>query len=61
MSRDSMQPTLVSLVFRIDKEKLDAVKALAKDTRITQSNYLREAVADVLMKHADELKPGGES
>lgn len=44
-------PRLVSVVFRVPKSKLDAVKALSNATRVRQSEYLREAISDVLVKH----------
>lgn len=50
-----MSQKLVSLVFRIHREKLDEVKALSKETRVRQSEFLREAVADLLLKHEAKL------
>lgn len=41
---------LVSVVLRLRREKLEALKKLSKDTRIRQSEYLREAIEDVLTK-----------
>lgn len=46
---------LVSLVFRLPRAKLERLAALAKSTRIRQSEFLREAIADLLKKHAHAL------
>jgi predicted DNA-binding protein len=47
---DSLErPT--SLVFRVRRSRLDALKALSRETRILQSKYLREAIADLLEKY----------
>lgn len=43
---------MVSVVFRLPREKLEAIKALSAKTRIRQSEYLREAIADMLVKRA---------
>lgn len=48
------QGKLVSVVFRLPRAKSDAVDALAKETRIRRSEFLREAIADVLRKHGVE-------
>jgi predicted DNA-binding protein len=42
---------LTSLVFRIPKHRLEMLKELSKKTRIRQSEYLREAIADLLSKY----------
>lgn len=42
---------LTSLVFRIPRERLELIKGLARKTRVRQSEYLREAVADLLAKY----------
>lgn len=42
---------LTSVVFRLSREKLEALKALSRATRIRQSEYLREAIADLLAKY----------
>lgn len=44
---------LVSLCFRIPKAHLEAVKALSRSTRVSQSNYMREALADLLAKYEE--------
>lgn len=46
---------LVDVVMRLPRAKNDALSALAKDTRIRKSEYLREAIADLLAKHSEEL------
>lgn len=52
MSRDV---PLVSLVFKVPKHKLARLQELAKRTRIRQSEYLREAIADLLAKYEDKI------
>jgi hypothetical protein len=42
---------LLSLVFRLERHKLEALKDLSRSTRIRQSEYLREAIADLLGKY----------
>jgi predicted DNA-binding protein len=49
------QPRLTSVVFRLSREKLDALKDLSRTTRIRQSEYLREAISDLLTKYEDRL------
>lgn len=44
---------LVSLCFRIPKAHLEAVKALARSTRVSQSEYMREALVDLLAKYEE--------
>ena len=48
-------PRLASLVFRLSREKLDALKELSRNTRIRQSEYLREAISDLLVKYEERL------
>jgi predicted DNA-binding protein len=48
-------PRLTSVVFRLSREKLDALKELSRSTRIRQSEYLREAISDLLMKYEEQL------
>jgi hypothetical protein len=45
-------PTLVSVVFRLPRTSSDALNHLAQDTRVRKSEYLREAISDVLAKHS---------
>jgi Ribbon-helix-helix domain len=52
-------PRLASVVFRLTRDRLEALKALSRATRIRQSEYLREAIADVLTKHGAPLGPFG--
>lgn len=42
---------LVSLVFRIPRSHLELLKELSQKTRIRQSEYLREAIEDLLVKY----------
>jgi len=48
-------PRLTSVVFRLNREKLDTLKDLSRVTRIRQSEYLREAISDLLEKYEDRL------
>jgi hypothetical protein len=51
MNISHTSPRLTSVVFRLTRERLEALKALSRATRIRQSEYLREAISDVLTKH----------
>ena len=46
-------PRLTSIVFRLNRDRLDALKELSRETRIRQSEYLREAINDLLEKYED--------
>ena len=46
------QSRLTSVVFRLTKDRLEALKALSRTSRIRQSEYLREAIGDLLTKYA---------
>ena len=46
---------LTSVVFRLNRDRLDALKDLSKATRIRQSEYLREAIDDLIGKYEDRL------
>jgi|GEM_PF-1491769 len=46
---------LLSVVFRLNETKLHSLKQLAQKTRIRQSEYLREAIADLLSKYHGSL------
>ncbi|MBJ6762359.1 hypothetical protein DRW03_08390 [Corallococcus sp. H22C18031201] len=50
-----MNPRLTSVVFRLNREKLDALKELSRATRIRQSEYLREAISDLLSKYEERV------
>ena len=50
------QSRLTSVVFRLTKDRLEALKSLSRGTRIRQSEYLREAIADLLTKYAVPLE-----
>ena len=52
-------PRLTSIVFRLTRDRLEALKTLSRTTRIRQSEYLREAIADVLAKHNAPSVPYG--
>jgi predicted DNA-binding protein len=51
----SETPRLTSVVFRLNREKLESLKELSRGTRIRQSEYLREAISDLLEKYEDRL------
>jgi predicted DNA-binding protein len=42
----------------LTQEQVEALKALSEKTRVPQSEYIREAVSDVLKKHG--AKPPAE-
>ncbi len=46
---------LTSVVFRLNRERLDSLKDLSRSTRIRQSEYLREAIGDLLEKYEEKL------
>lgn len=48
-------PRLTSVVFRLQKDRLETLKDLSRSTRIRQSEYLREAINDLLGKYEDKL------
>ncbi len=46
---------LTSVVFRLNRDRLDSLKELSRETRIRQSEYLREAISDLLEKYEEQL------
>ena len=46
---------LTSVVFRLNRDRLDMLKDLSKETRIRQSEYLREAISDLIGKYEEKL------
>ncbi|MBL8956008.1 MAG: ribbon-helix-helix domain-containing protein [Myxococcaceae bacterium] len=46
---------LTSVVFRLNRDRLESLKELSKATRIRQSEYLREAISDLLEKYDDQM------
>ncbi|MDQ3263717.1 MAG: ribbon-helix-helix domain-containing protein [Myxococcota bacterium] len=46
---------LTSIVFRLNRDRLDSLKELSRTSRIRQSEYLREAITDLLEKYDDPL------
>lgn len=46
---------LTSLVFRVSRDRLDSLKELSRTTRIRQSEYLREAITDLLEKYDEQI------
>lgn len=47
---------LRSIVFRLTRRQRDAVNALARDSKISRSVLLREAIDDMLRRHAWRLE-----
>lgn len=48
-------PRLTSVVFRLNRDRLETLKDLSRHTRIRQSEYLREAIGDLLEKYEEKL------
>lgn len=48
-------PRLTSVVFRLNRDRLDQLKELSRETRIRQSEYLREAIGDLLGKYEEKI------
>ena len=48
-------PRLTSVVFRLNRDRLETLKDLSKETRIRQSEYLREAIGDLLEKYEEKF------
>jgi predicted DNA-binding protein len=46
---------LTSVVFRLNRDRLETLKDLSRETRIRQSEYLREAISDLLEKYDDKV------
>ena len=55
MSHMNDNARLTSVVFRLNRDRLDTLKELSKATRIRQSEYLREAISDLLEKYDDQM------
>jgi len=52
LPRKARETGLVSVIIsRLPRWKMDALRALSQETRVSQSDYLREAIEDVLRKH----------
>lgn len=47
---------LTSVVFRLNRDRLESLKELSKSTRIRQSEYLREAISDLLEKYEENIE-----
>ncbi len=52
---DDTNTRLTSVVFRLNRDRLDLLKDLSRETRIRQSEYLREAISDLIEKYEDRL------
>ncbi len=48
---DAAQPRLEPVLVRLPPKLADQLRQLARTTRIRQSDYLREAVADLIAKY----------
>ena len=48
-------PRLTSVVFRLNRDRLENLKELSRVTRVRQSEYLREAINDLLEKYDDQM------
>ena len=46
-------PRLTSMLLRLPPQLADALRDLSRQTQVRQSEYLREAVRDLLDKYAD--------
>ena len=55
MSHMNDTARLTSVVFRLNRDRLESLKELSKATRIRQSEYLREAISDLLEKYDDQM------
>ncbi len=55
MSHMNDNARLTSVVFRLNRDRLESLKELSKATRIRQSEYLREAISDLLEKYDDQM------
>jgi hypothetical protein len=53
------QTRLEPMLIRLPPSLAERLRQLARATRIRQSDYLREAVADLLEKYAHLGPPGG--
>jgi predicted DNA-binding protein len=56
MSHMTETPRLTSVVFRLNRDRLESLKELSKATRIRQSEYLREAISDLLEKYEERFE-----
>jgi predicted DNA-binding protein len=46
---------LTSVVFRLNRDRLELLKDLSRETRVRQSEYLREAITDLLEKYIEKV------
>jgi len=60
MMGQSAATRLEPMLIRLPPELADRLRRLARATRIRQSDYLREAVSDLLAKYGD-TSPNGDS
>ena len=51
---------LEPMLIRLPPVLADQLRHLARATRVRQSDYLREAVADLLAKYEHVIRPSGE-
>lgn len=57
MSLDPSAQRLTSMLIRLPPQLADALRDLSRQTRVRQSDYLREAVRDLLAKYGQEDEP----
>jgi predicted DNA-binding protein len=55
MPKKSAMKKSVTSVY-LEPEQADSLRRLSEATRITQANYIREAIDDLLKKYAKELR-----
>ena len=59
MSLDARAPQrLTSMLIRLPPALADALRELSRETRVRQSDYLREAVRDLLVKYGQDANEG---
>jgi len=49
---------LTSMLIRLPPQLADALRDLSRQTRVRQSDYLREAVRDLLVKYGQDANEG---
>jgi len=52
------KPAMKTSVY-LEPEQAEALRRLSDVTRVTQANYIREAIDDLLKKYAKELRKAG--
>lgn len=58
LERSPGQQRLTSMLIRLPPQLADALRDLSRQTKVRQSEYLREAVRDLLAKYGrEEVRP----